>query len=237
MKSLAIAIALTVLTLPVCAGQTASGDSRVPGSAAGKPDWSKLDASLRAQLMRKGDAEKGQKAYVMCRGCHKPDASGRPDAGYPQLAGQHASVLVKQMMDQRAGRSDNPKMHPFIEESAVAEDDVADVAAYLSNLPTSTNNRKGDGSKLGRGKNLYKHDCASCHGAAGEGDSNKLLPNVASQHFPYLLRETMDIHDKVRRNANADMVKVLQPYTDADIEAVCDFMSRIPPRTKAAASH
>lgn len=194
--------------------------------------WSKLDKATLKALKRKGDSEKGEVAYKVCRGCHKADASGRPDAGYPQLAGQHASVLIKQMIDVRLGKRDNPRMHPFIEQESVSVEDIPHVAAYLHNLPIPASNRKGDGKRLDQGKLLYERDCAACHEDNGEGDANKLYPMVAGQHYPYLYRESMDIRDLMRRNANPKMVKVLKNYQDEDIEAVSDYMSRLLPPHK-----
>ena len=79
------------------------------------------------------------------------------------------------------------------------------------------------------GKTLYDKDCSGCHGDAGLGDGPKFYPKVASQHYPYLYRESLDIRDGQRRNANPKMVKLLKPYSDEEIAAVCDYMSRMPP--------
>jgi cytochrome c553 len=189
--------------------------------------WNKPNKALTRALKQKADPEKGKIAYESCRGCHKADASGRPDAGYPQLAGQHTQVLIKQMLDVRNGRRDNPRMHPFIEADAVPAKDIPDVAAYLNSLPVPTTNHKGDGKDLEHGKMLYDKDCGTCHGDSGEGDGKKFYPRVASQHYPYLYRESMDIRDGQRRNANPKMVKVLKGYSDEDIAAVSDYMSRL----------
>jgi cytochrome c553 len=166
-------------------------------------------------------------AYKGCLGCHKADAAGKADALYPQLAGQHPSVLIKQVMDVRAGRRDSPKMHPFIEKEAISNENLADVAAYLHALPVPATNGKGNGKQLDLGRHLYERDCASCHGKKGEGDGAKFYPRVAGQHYKYLQRETFESRDKGRRNANPDMVKVLKHYVDSDIEAVSDYMSRL----------
>jgi cytochrome c553 len=202
---------------------------RAPGVESKNYQWDKHDKELSQLLKTKGDVERGQVAYEVCRGCHKSNAEGRPDAGYPQLAGQHVSVLVKQMADVRRGRRDNPRMHPFIEAESVPLSEIPDIAAYLHSLPVPTNNRKGEGSNLALGKTLYDKDCASCHGDAGEGDADKLYPKVASQHYPYLFRESIDIRDWMRRNSNPKMVKVLKTYSDEDIAAVSDYMARMPP--------
>lgn len=178
-------------------------------------------------LQLKGDAVKGKQAYVVCRGCHKADGTGRPDAGYPQLASQHASVLTKQMLDVRCGRRDNPRMHPFVEAASVPFEEVPDIAAYLAALPQPDNISMGPGNVVDKGEQLYKRDCAVCHGAKGQGDASKYLPRVAGQHYFYLRRENLDIRAKTRRNADAEMVRVLQAYSDADIDAVSDYLSRL----------
>ena len=186
-----------------------------------------LDPEITRLVALKADPFKGKVAYEICRGCHKADGSGKGDALYPQLAGQHASVTIKQLVDVRAGRRVSPKMHPFVDKDVVASNEIADIAAYLSLLPTPNTNGKGDGKQTGLGKHLYNRDCASCHGKRGEGDGSKFYPRVAGQHFAYLKRETLESRDKGRRNANTEMVKVLKHYVDADIEAVSDYMSRL----------
>ena len=39
----------------------------------------------------------------------------------------------------------------------------------------------------------------------------------------------INIGDGSRKNSHADMVKVLKPYSQAQLEAVADHMSRLPP--------
>lgn len=198
--------------------------------------WNKPDPEMARILVRKGYAAKGKTAYKVCLGCHKADASGQGDALYPQLAGQHPRVLIKQIMDVRAGRRDSPKMHPFIEKDAVSNADLANIAAYLHAMPVPTSNGKGSGKQLDLGKHLYDRDCASCHGKNGEGNGAKFYPRVAGQHYQYLLRETLESRNKGRRNANPEMVKVVKHYVDSDIEAVSDYMSRLAVSDKAGKS-
>jgi cytochrome c553 len=229
MKLAPILVAFTALFAQFAVAMEHSSQPRAPGIESKDYQWNKPEKELERLLKATGDTERGRIAYEICRGCHKGNAEGRPDAGYPQLAGQHTSVLIKQMVDVRLGMRDNPRMHPFIEETSVPLAEVPDVAAYLYSLPVPTTNRKGNGTNLAHGKTLYEKDCAACHGDAGEGDAAKFYPKVASQHYPYLYRESLDIRDLMRRNVNPPMVKVLKKYSDEDIEAVSDYMSRMPP--------
>lgn len=187
------------------------------------------ETELASLLKIQGDPDKGKIAYEICRGCHKADGAGRADAEYPQLAGQHASVLIKQMADTRSGMRHNPKMHPFIAQDVVNTEEVAHIAAYLASLPIPAGNGKGDGLHLERGKQLYVQDCAGCHGAKGEGNAGKFIPRVAGQHYSYLLRENKAIQSTSgsRRDANPDMVKVIRGYAYKDIAAVSDYISRL----------
>jgi len=191
--------------------------------------WNEMYAEKLQALRAKGDALRGEIAFEICQGCHRPTATGRPDGSYPRLAGQHGTVLVKQMTDVRAGRRDNKKMFPFIDKHAVTPQEISDIAAYLQGLPVTPDNGKGEGSNLGLGREIYDRDCAVCHGKNGEGDSNKFYPRVSGQHYRYLLRESILIRDGERRNANPEMAKMIKRYNDEDLKAVNDYMSRFTP--------
>ena len=71
-------------------------------------------------------------------------------------------------------------------------------------------------------------DCASCHGEAGEGSAYEFYPRLSGQHYRYLLREEVAIRDGERRNANPKMVKLIKGYSDADLQAVADYISQLP---------
>ncbi len=187
------------------------------------------EGELRALLALKGDPDRGKTVFVQCQDCHRKDGSGRANGVFPRLSGQHASVLIKQLSDIRSGRRNNPAMQPIVAEPNLSVGDIANVAAYVQGLPISANNGKGPGTEVARGKQLYERDCATCHGAAGEGDAARFHPMVATQHYLYLLRELVSIRDGERRNSSADMVKLIKPYRAAEIEAVADYMSRLAP--------
>jgi cytochrome c553 len=188
-----------------------------------------IDGELKTALEAKPDAARGKTAYEVCEGCHRKDGSGRANGTYPRLAGQHATVVVKQLVDIRSGRRHNPDMAPLVAEPVLSLQAIADIAAHLQALPVPSSNGKGSGSDPALGKQLYERDCAACHGPGGQGDAATFRPMVASQHYRYLLRELVNIADGSRRNSNADMVKVVKPYSSAELEAVADHMSRLPP--------
>jgi cytochrome c553 len=191
------------------------------------PNWFEIKGELKTALEAKGDAKRGEVSFEQCVGCHRADASGRVSGAYPRLSGQHDTVLIKQIVDIRSGRRNNPKMEPFIGDHVLDAYQIADVAAYLSGLPIAIANGKGPGTLVAKGKELFDKDCADCHGAKGQGNAAKFYPMLAAQHYKYLLREVNFIRDGDRRNSNPDMVKVIKPYTSGDLEAVADYMASL----------
>jgi len=177
-----------------------------------------------------GNAAAGAIVFEVCEGCHRGAGTGRANGSYPRLAGQHATVLVKQLDDIRSGRRQNHRMQPFAAEEVIGRQQVADVAAFLQAQTVTPDNGKGPGTDLARGESLYRQDCARCHGAGGEGRADAFVPRLSGQHYLYLLREARAIRDGQRGNSNPDMVEAIRAYDEAGLAAVSDYASRLPLR-------
>ena len=192
--------------------------------------WNAQEGEKIEALKLKGDKKNGEEAYEVCGACHLPSGAGRPDGTFPQLAGQHTTVLIKQMADIRAGLRDNPTMYPF---AATLTDpqELADVSSYIESLCIPIDHGKYEGPdaamQVAKGKELYEKQCLECHGKNGEGDKAKFYPVIAGQHYKYLLRQMTEIRDGHRRNANPDMVKVIKPYTNDQLVAISAYQSSL----------
>jgi cytochrome c553 len=198
-------------------------------AAAPAPIWNELKGEELQALKLTGDVSRGAEAFQVCQGCHKHDGTGSSSGAYPRLAGQHATVLIKQITDIRAGRRVNIKMAPYADEHVLTVQEIADIASYLAQLPIRKQNwGQGPGTALARGQALYAKDCAACHGERGQGHAEKFMPLLMGQHYAYVLREVEFIQGATRGNANPEMVKVIKPYSVADLEAVADYISRMP---------
>jgi cytochrome c553 len=184
---------------------------------------------LKSVLELKGDPVRGKAAFDDCTGCHRKDASGRASSATPRLSGQHASVIIKQIVDIRSGRRINEPMKPYVIDPALSLQAFADIATYLQALPIAGTLGKGPGSGVARGKDLFARDCAACHGAAGEGQAELFHPMVAAQHYSYVLRELGLIRDGGRGNSNPGMVALIKTYSQADLQAVADYVAQLPP--------
>jgi cytochrome c553 len=187
---------------------------------------------LQAALALPGDARRGKDAYGECQTCHRRDASGRANIDVPRLSGQHASVIIKQLMDIRSGARINPEMKDYVLEPELTLQDFADIAAYLQSLPVVGKIAQGPPELVPRGQALFDKDCATCHGARGEGRPELFHPMVASQHYGYLLRELDLIRDGGRGNSNPAMPPILKTYSADDKRAVAAYLAQLPAPAK-----
>ncbi|MBW2286337.1 MAG: c-type cytochrome [Deltaproteobacteria bacterium] len=193
---------------------------------AGTPETQPAAVPSPPAPMPVGNVADGKVAYDVCAVCHLENGAGRPDGIFPQLAGQHASVTYRQIADTRDGRRTNPIMCPF---AATLTDSqvLADLASYIESLPLPLDNGKGPGIDYAMGAELYARDCADCHGDRGQGNAERLMPMIASQHFAYVARQIDDISGRHRENADPRMVGVAWTYSQREREAVADFISRL----------
>ncbi len=226
-------ILVLALSLAMQAALLAHAESSVPtptGIGIKDYPWQALAGEKNEALERKGDRKRGERLFALCRSCHLPSTGGRPDGSIPQLAGQHSSVLIKQMADIRVGVRHNPTMYPF---AAVLNDpqDLADLAAYLEGLciPREHGQYQAHDAvqQVATGRELYERACRVCHGPRGEGSRHKLYPAIAGQHYDYLLRQMTAIRDGKRLNADPEMVRVISSYNDDQLLAISAYQASL----------
>lgn len=205
-----------------------------PGS-----DTADIAAAEYAEVMSlTPSVDNGRQVYLTCAVCHSPEGWGTPDGAYPQIAGQLRTVIIKQLADIRARHRDNPLMYPFsVPRILGGPQNIADVAAYVASLPMTAQNGKGPGRDLDLGAKLYQKYCHDCHGDAGVGEEEDHLPQIAGQHFNYLMRQFDAIRSGRRKNSDPEMVKQIERFTLREQTAVLDYTSRLaPPYGKVAAA-
>lgn len=219
--------------LVLCAGVVLTGSAWA---------WNESGGEKEAAMHLKPDLENGRDVFEVCSACHKPEGWGTKDGTFPQLAGQNANVLIKQLADIRDRNRDNPTMYPFaLPESIGDAQALADVVAYIEKLPMNPANGKGDWAKgapeYAQGEQLFKDNCVKCHGPTAMGNNKKFYPRLNGQHYKYMLRQFEWIRDGKRRNANPDMIKQIKGFSDKQMKMVINFVSRIPvPKDQLAPS-
>ncbi len=198
----------------------------------------KLDELIEQALEATPNLEQGHAIYTNCAVCHSPEAWGTPDGHFPQIAGQHKSVIIKQLVDIHKGNRDNPTMFPFTTPLfTLGPQALADLSAYVNQLPMVPNNSVGYGGQLAEGKKLYDDNCEQCHEANGEGKADEFYPRIQGQHYRYLERQLHWIKSGKRRNADEKMVKQIQKFDYRQLELLADYVSRLRPDKSLLADH
>ncbi len=206
------------------------GTFALPGQAQNATPAPESEDLLGRVLALKGDVARGEAEFTeqACALCHRTNASGRRASNTPRLSGQHAAVIIKQVLDIRSGLRTNPTMQPLVTEELLSLQTLADIAAHLQALPVTGTIAMGPGTTVAKGKELFERDCAGCHGAAADGNPFIYAPMLASQHYTYLLREMELIRDGKRGNSNPAMAMLLKTYAADDFQAVADYLAQLP---------
>ena len=176
--------------------------------------------------------EHGAELYRSCAACHGPDGRGTEDGEIPAIAGQHGSVLLKQLTDFRHDQRWNEHMRHFADHHHLADaQDLTDVAAYVAYLPRFPPTAKGigDGTALGKGASIYFQKCERCHGPLGQGNLLLNRPRLAGQHYGYLLRQLQETAADKRPGMDRAHVEMLQGVSPEGLRGVADYLSRVSP--------
>lgn len=78
-----------------------------------------------------GDIEAGKAKSATCIACHGANGISPTDL-YPNLAGQKAAYMVKQMKAFKEGSRQDPTMSAMI--APLTEEDMTNIAAYYASL-------------------------------------------------------------------------------------------------------
>lgn len=177
-----------------------------------------------------GDPAAGKEKAQACAACH--GQQGISSAGtFPNLAGQQASYLAKQIKNIRDGARNVPQMAGQVDN--FSDQDAADVAAYFANMDPNLGQVDAEEEVIARGRELYRAgdlnkgipSCAACHTPTGQGIGTAAYPALSGQHPQYTV-STLTAFAKGERNndPNAIMRSIASKMSDADMEAVGTYV-------------
>lgn len=195
-----------------------------------------------------GNAEAGQQKAAACGGCHGVDGNSAPEIyaalKAPKLAGQVPEYIVKSLHDFKAGRRVNESMTP--QAQAVAEADMADIAAYFASQkakPNAAANKDllAQGEKIffkGKGRPEPVAACVGCHGLGGIGNRDwskvmakaptTLAPAIGSQHAGYIADQLKAYKAGKRATDNGKIMRDIASRLDEkDIAAVAEYIATL----------
>lgn len=204
---------------------TASAQPRGAGIESKDYLWNSMDIEA---LELEGDVENGAKIYsAHCARCHGAAGTGSQDGSMPKIAGQHFTVVVKQLSDFLVGIRDGDVNFAALSVALKDAQQLADVAEYVAIMPRQLEAGSGPGKNLELGKKLAKQDCAGCHGQGGQGSDENFYPIISGQHFNYLYTQMRAMLLQDRRNAMPAMVAILKDYSGEELIALSDYLSRV----------
>lgn len=186
-------------------------------------------ATATAPTLAAGDAAAGKAKSATCAGCHGMDGNSvNPE--WPNLAGQHAKYIAKQLADFKAGKDrNNATMSGMV--AALNEQDMANLGAYFASLPRKQG--AADKSLVDAGQKLYRGGnpatgvaaCIGCHGPTGSGNPAANFPALSGQHAKYVENQLKAFRSGERKNDAGRMMRnIAGKMTDAEIKAVAAYV-------------
>lgn len=87
----------------------------------------------------KGDPAQGRLEVYSCHGCHGIEGyeTAYPQYHVPRIAGQNEQYIIDALNEYRSGARKFPTMHA--QASSLTDQQIADIAAYLSSLAPKKN--------------------------------------------------------------------------------------------------
>lgn len=199
-------------------------------------------------VLAAGNPVAGQQKAAVCGACHGGDGNNAPEIytalKAPKLAGQTPEYIVKSLHDFKAGRRTNATMTP--QAQAVAEADIADLAAYFAKQPAKPNAAQNkdllaQGEKIyqkGKGRPEVVTACIGCHGLTGTGSRDwanvyskmpvVLAPAIGGQHADYVSGQLIAYKTGKRSTDPGSVMRHIAGRMDEkDIAAVSEYIATL----------
>jgi len=181
-----------------------------------------------------GDAAAGKTKSELCHGCHGVDGISIDPNTFPNLAGQYAGYIFKQVQDFQLGNRQDDTMSAMAG-MVTSKEDLKDIAVYFQ----SQKKMKGtpsDSALSKQGKDIFEngnaqtgvYGCVNCHGqnGKGKGPTISLFPVIGGQQKAYLIKQLNDLKSGKRQNDPAGMMAdIAKKLSDKEIQAVAEYLS------------
>jgi len=217
---------------------SAAGVPRTASSVAPvEPDRKLTQAVLTSTLPGVAAPEavgRGATLAQQCAICHGPTGVSRADS--PNLAGQYAAAVYKQLTDFKSGARVNAVMTPFA--INLTERDMADLAAYYAYLPRLPGYHPEQDLPAPRivvnGAPLRNiAPCGSCHGALANKTGS---PWLEGQPAAYVKAQLQAFASSARSNdISQQMRNVARRMTRQEIDEAAEWYASQPPTAVNAA--
>ena len=195
-----------------------------------------LALSFSGLAMAQGDPEAGKAKSMTCAACHGGDGNSMIPMN-PNLAGQHAKYLAKQLADFKTAALSGGKdgrNNAVMNGMAVglSDQDMQDLAAYFASQVA----KEGETAEefIAPGEALYRGGdasrkitaCIACHGPRGNGMGQAGFPDISGQHIDYTINQLKMFRSGDRHNdMNGMMRDIAAKLTDDDITILANYLT------------
>lgn len=169
---------------------------------------------------------RGATFALRCTMCH--GGRGLSEADSPNLAGQYASVIYKQLQDYTSGARTSAVMMPLV--AGLADHDMRDLAAYYAYLPRLPDNHPARGGPappiVASGAPLRGiAPCGTCDGGLDHKTGSAWLDGQPSG---YLRAQLQNFASGARHNdISAQMRNIARRMTPAEIDDAARFYGNV----------
>ena len=203
----------------------ATADSQAPKQAA-----ITSNVVMNSQMFGAPDARsvgRGATLAMQCAICHGSNRTGQVDT--PNLEGQPAAAVYKELRDLKAGARTNAIMSPFAVK--LSEQDMLDLAAYYSYLPRQPGSHPdpvvtappivASGAPM---RNVAA--CSSCHGTT---DPKLGAPWLDGQSAAYIKAQLQAFATGARRNDISEQMRnIARQMTASEIDEAARYYASRP---------
>lgn len=210
---------------------SAAGVPRAPLNAASlQPDFKTSAVVMTSEMLSRPDGlsiGRGATLAHRCAICHGPE--GVSDAYSPNLAGQYAAAIYKELEDFKAGARVNATMSPFAIDMSGQE--MLDTAAYYSYLPrlppTPASTAFPAPQIVSNGAPMRNiAPCGSCHGGL---DTKAGSPWLGGQSAVYIKAQLQAFVSGVRRNdISQQMRNIARQMTPEEMDQAARYYAAQP---------
>jgi cytochrome c553 len=175
-----------------------------------------------------GDPATGKQKTTLCNACHGDEGASTTPV-WPNLAGQHAEYIRKQLHDFKDGKRSEPQMSPMA--ATLSDVDIEDLAAYYASLKPAPGEAAPE--TISTGETIYRAGnpdtglvaCIACHGPDGSGNPASMYPALSGQHAEYTAATLKAFKAEVRANDDKNVMRTIaSKMTNEEIEAVANYV-------------
>lgn len=166
---------------------------------------------------------RGATLALRCTMCHGPQ--GMSMANSPNLAGQFAIVVFKELHDFQSGARQNAVMSPMARD--LSDQDMRDLAAYYASLPPYSRLHGDEPDIVAHGAPLRNIPaCAACHGGV---DSKVGSPWLDGLPAVYTKAQLLDFANGTRHNDISEQMRnIARNMTPEEIDAAAAWYAGRP---------